>query len=89
MIKKADNDHTSEIKALRPYIKHDDIILHFYHSALQYPNIVLFMGYTYEEDNIQIITNYVDGSDLHWILFTEVQRAVATHTSHIEIILAT
>ena len=52
------------------YVAND---LNFYHSTLRYPNIVLFMGYTCEEDNIQIITNYVDGSDLHRILFTEVQ----------------
>lgn len=54
-----------------------------YHSTLRHPNIVLFMGYTCEEDNIQIITNYVDGSDLHRILFTEVERAIVTCASHI------
>ena len=52
------------------YVAND---LNFYHSTLRYPNIVLLMAYTCEEDNIQIITNYVDGSDLHRILFTEVQ----------------
>ena len=56
-----------------------------YHSVLRHPNIVLFMGYTCEEDNIQIITNYVDGSDFHHMLFTEVKKAVVTHASHTRI----
>ena len=44
----------------------------YHYSALRHPNIVLFMGYTCEGDQIQIITNFVDGSDLHRVLFTEV-----------------
>ena len=35
--------------------------------------------------NIQIITNYVDGSDLHRMLFTEVQWAVVTHTKYMSV----
>lgn len=51
------------------------IMLFIIYSALRHPNIVLFMGYTCEGDNIQIITNFVDGSDLHRVLFTEVHVA--------------
>ena len=34
------------------------------------------MGYTCEGDQIQIITNFVDGSDLHRVLFIEVASVI-------------
>ena len=43
-----------------------------------------FMGYTCEEDK-HSDNNYVDGSDIHWMLFTEVQWAVVTHTKHMSV----
>lgn len=70
--KVADVEHMNEIKALR-FVCYDYFFCPSeYYSILHHPNIVLFMGYTCQEDVIQIITNYVHGNDLYHLIFTEV-----------------
>ncbi|XP_065885341.1 RAF proto-oncogene serine/threonine-protein kinase-like isoform X3 [Dysidea avara] len=52
MDKSADVDHMNEIKAL---------------SVLCHPNIVLFMGYTHQDNCIPIITNFVEGCFIYYL----------------------
>ncbi|XP_065915409.1 uncharacterized protein [Dysidea avara] len=66
--KRADGDHMDEVKAL---------------SALRHPNIVVFMGYTCDDNSIQIVTNYVRGGDLYKLLFTEKKQLTVSNRNFI------
>ena len=39
------------------------------YRKLSHPNIISLMGYSFSEDEIVLITNYVEGSNLDKILF--------------------
>ena len=47
-------------------------------STLRHPNIVVFMGFAKDEDNLYIITNYVHGGDLYALLFKQVAIELAS-----------
>ena len=71
MDKSADVDHMNEIKALRfaYYYAFHFMLSICICSVLCHPNIVLFMGYTHQDNCIPIITNFVEGNDLFHLLF--------------------
>ena len=58
------------------------VICSFFVRYIQHPNILCFLGAVRSEMSIIILTNYVEGTNLHTLIFDKSLPRVCSHKNH-------